>query len=583
LTGSHPVARRADAPEAAGRRWRLALILALALSVLYGVPDLRVAFGGPYVAQNDARQHVFWMERFRDPGLFPNDPMADYFQALAPPGFALLYRGAAALGVDPLVFSKVLPLALALVSAAYAFGLAGRILPSPAAAFASALLLSQASWLTDDLPSGSPHAFAVPLLTAFLYHLARRQRAACVVCLALQGLFYPHVLLVSCLTLVLWLFRIERGRLRLTRDRADLAFCAAGLAVALAVLLPYRSRAAAFGPTVTGDEARRLPEFLEGGRARFFDTQPARFWVYDLRSGLLAKLEWGGGGNHVYASLPMEAGFLLPALLAFPRWFPLAKRVSPAAGLLARLSLASLALFAAAHALLFRLHLPSRYSMYSARVILSVAGGIVIVVAADAAWRAISRSGGRPALRRVLAGLAALAVAVYAGAFFLQEPGGYYFVGRYPAVYRFFAAQPASIRIATLSLEADNLPVYSRRSVLVGRLNALPYQLGYYRPVRERAVDLLRAEYAEDPAELAAFVRRYRPDFFLVETDAFQAGWVRRAWVRQFHPLSDAIAARLERGGVPALARLLEPCARLEEGNLVVLDAACVAAGGTRK
>jgi hypothetical protein len=58
---------------------------------------------------------------------------------------------------------------------------------------------------------------------------------------------------------------------------------------------------------------------------------------------------------------------------------------------------------------------------------------------------------------------------------------------------------------------------------------------------------------------------------------------VRGTWIDQFHPLSDTIAERLDAGAVPALAQRLDACARLREGNLVVLDAGCVAANGSRR
>jgi hypothetical protein len=560
--------------------WAILFALALVLSLAYGLPDLRVAFSGPYVAQNDARQHVFWMERFGDPGLFPNDPIADYFQAIAPAGYALLYRAAAAVGLDPLVASKLLPLLLALVSAGYAFALTAWMLPSPAAAFLASLLVSQANWLTDDMPSGTPHAFAVPLLLAFLYHLSRRQRVAVIVCVALQGLIYPHVVLLSCVTLVLWLVRVEDGRLRLTRERKDRALCAGGLAVALAVVLPFKIAASRFGPTVTAEQARRLPEFLEGGRAQFFDLPPWQFWVSGRRSGFLAKIPWLGSA-YVHVSAALRAGFLLLVLVAARRHFPLASRMTSAAGLLLRLGFAAVLLFAGAHASLFRLHLPSRYSIYSLRVILSIAAGMAFAIAADGIWRRLPTGTPAAPARWVLGVAAGLVLAGFIIEPFSLKPAGSYFVGNYPGVYRFFAEQPKDVRIATFSLEADNIPVFSRRSVLVGRLNAVPYQLGYYLPIRSIALDLLRAEYAEDPGELARFVERYRPDFFLVESDAFAGSWVRRAWIRQFHPLSDEIAQSLDRGRVPALSRMLDSCAVLYERNLVVLKAACVARGGS--
>ena len=49
---------------------------------------LRQVFASPYLLADDVREHVFWMFRFADPRLFPHDSTADYFQSLAPGGFA---------------------------------------------------------------------------------------------------------------------------------------------------------------------------------------------------------------------------------------------------------------------------------------------------------------------------------------------------------------------------------------------------------------------------------------------------------------------------------------------------------------
>ena len=93
---------------------------------------LRQAFADEYVLADDVRQHVFWMFRFIDPKLFPNDPIADYFQSIAPPGFVALYRFFATLGIDPLLASKLIPFGLGLLTAGFLFGAALRILRSPA-------------------------------------------------------------------------------------------------------------------------------------------------------------------------------------------------------------------------------------------------------------------------------------------------------------------------------------------------------------------------------------------------------------------------------------------------------------------
>ena len=86
--------------------WQFWFIVTLVFAIGYGILALKKAFQGEWVVQDDARQHVFWMMRYVDPSLFPNDLIADYFQSVAPFGYSSLYRGAVALGFDPLVFNK---------------------------------------------------------------------------------------------------------------------------------------------------------------------------------------------------------------------------------------------------------------------------------------------------------------------------------------------------------------------------------------------------------------------------------------------------------------------------------------------
>ncbi|MEM9504455.1 MAG: hypothetical protein AAGA01_10925, partial [Cyanobacteria bacterium P01_E01_bin.43] len=69
--------------------------LSLVFAVYYGYLVLHSSFGATYVVQDDARQHVFWMQRWLDPALLPDDFMADYFAYQAPPGYKLLYQSAA--------------------------------------------------------------------------------------------------------------------------------------------------------------------------------------------------------------------------------------------------------------------------------------------------------------------------------------------------------------------------------------------------------------------------------------------------------------------------------------------------------
>ncbi|MBA2564762.1 MAG: hypothetical protein H0V09_04985 [Gemmatimonadetes bacterium] len=563
-----------------GGRWGTWYAAALAFAAACGLAGMAQAFRGPYVVQDDARQHVFWMARYLDPGLFPGDPIADYFQSIAPPGYAALYRAAATIGLEPLLASKLLPPLLGLAAAGFAFALVRRLLPDPVAAFLASVLLSAAIWSNDDLASGTPRAFAVPLLTAFLLVLVRRSAVGILAVIALQGLFYPQVLLVSGATLLLWLVHIERGRPRLSKARPDLALVAGALAVAVAMLLLFRSRSHGYGPILSAGAARRLPELVRGGRSEFFDVGFPGFWLTGDGSGLAPDL-FGRGG--------LQPALLIALLAALG--LPWAAHGSVhlrtgSMGLLARLGAASAGLFFAAHAVLFRLHLPSRYTTYSLRVGLAVAGGLALALARHRLGPKLSGSRSPAGRRsaRVVVDAAFVGIPTLLSALVLLKPDLGYVTGEAPAVYRHLTGQAPDARVASLSLEASNLPAFSRRAVLVSREHAQPYHTGYYEPFRRRARALLRAHYARDPAVLRRFLRHRRVDFLLVDRGAFDPAYLRgESWFSQFRPLSTRLATQLERGEPPALQREMSgSCRTVETAAVVLLDARCIAAGTPR-
>ncbi|NJN30140.1 MAG: hypothetical protein HC824_06635 [Synechococcales cyanobacterium RM1_1_8] len=272
------------------RRTRFCYFTAIAFSLCFSLLFYQQAFSAPFVIQDDARQHIFWMRRFLDPELFPNDLIADYFESVAPAGYSLLYRIAALLGFDPILFSKLLPLGLSLIAVSYCFGLSLTIFPLPVAAFSSALLLAQSLCFTDTLVSGIQKAFIYPFVCAFLYYLAQRRWLGTVISLVLLGGFYPQMVLIAAGTLALQLLVWQRQkwgwRLGWTGDRQTWRISLLGLGTAFAVLLPYALGDSGYGPVVSADQARQMPEFFKGGRARYFrDDNPGEYW-FGGRSGL---------------------------------------------------------------------------------------------------------------------------------------------------------------------------------------------------------------------------------------------------------------------------------------------------------
>lgn len=550
--------------------------LSLTFAAVYGLLALREAFSNPYIVQDDARQHVFWAQRFVDPALFPQDLIADYYRSLAPAGYAALYWAMAAVGISPELVSKVLPFFLGLATTAGCFAVSLELLPVPIAGFITSLLLNQNLWLKDDLASATPRAFLYPLFLAFLYCLMRRAVLPCLGVLVLLVLFYPNFMLIAAGVLLLQPLRWRSGQVRWSGNRQDALICLAGLAICCAGIVPYVLTSSAYGPAMTAAEARTMPEFLPGGRTQFFVTDPLQYWIWGSRGSLLPKA--------LFTPVTVLAGLFLPGLLRLGDRLPLAKQVQAGIMLLPQVLLVSCGWFLLAHVVLFKLYLPSRYTWHSFCIVLVLAAGVTLTLILDALLRSAAQRLASPAKRSWLPASLALSVSVLIGvalvfypSFVKKFPITYYLSGQAPALYQFFAQQPKDSLIASLSNEANNLPTFAHRPVLVSSEYALPYQVGYYRQIRQRAIDLIQAHYSSNAALVQAFTQQYNIRFWLLDQTAFEPGYLStNRWLKQFQPATNEAVLHLQQGVTPVLKQIIPRCTAYKDDYFVVLPASCV-------
>ncbi|MFM7423991.1 MAG: hypothetical protein ACKO7W_03170 [Elainella sp.] len=546
------------------RFWFMASLL---VAVAYGWVAFQETQLSPYMVHDDARQHLFWMRRFLNPQLFPNDLIADYFQSVAPWGFQGFYRAFALLGIDPLDLAKGVPLGVGLGCTVYGFGVCLQILPMPFAGFLTALLLNQMLWSHDDLASATPRAFMPLIFLAFLYYLLQRRLWPCLTAIVLEGLFYPQYVLVFAGILVL---RPWRRGLRLTNDRVERRFCLAGLLTAVLVLLPYMLWPSPYGPVITGAEARLLPDFASSGNSRFFLADPWLFWLSGSRSGLLPTLK----------PPLIGLGVLLPLLLKLPRRFAMARYLTPNLVILGQIALVAVGLFLLAHALLFRLHLPSRYTAYTLRLVLVLATALCLLLLVEAGLRWLQELP-VPFSRQLLVWGSLLCCAsllllypLYAE----QFPATGYLKGRAPALYAYLAQQPVDTMVASLLPEANNIPSFAQRSVLVAPEYALPYHQGYAQQFRQRVQDQIQAQYSPDRAAVGQFIQRYGISFWLISPDWLgedAAQQLKSQWVRQYPTAVATATANLQRGK-PWVQQRSDACTVLQGRGWRLLKADCL-------
>jgi hypothetical protein len=550
----------------------------LTLAAIYAALALGEAFSSEYVVQDDARQHVFWMMRFIDPTLFPNDPIADYFQSVAPPGYTTLYQIATYLGIPPLIFNKIVPFLLGLLTTAYTFGVSMQFLPLPFAGFCSAAILNLSLWMRNDLVSGTPRAFVYPLLLAFIYYLLKNQKLGVWVAIALTGLFYPQYVLLEAgvlIVLLLWVSAIERKFKHTT-------FFVGGLFISGLVLVPYIMTGNPFDPPITVAEAQKYPEFWVGGRNSFFDINLKEFWLFGERSGLIPKR----------TPAILWIGLVLPFLYRYSHLFSLTQKVTRKIAILIPIAISSLVLFLAAHAFLFKLHLPSRYTIHSSIVSMALISGITLAIVLEAILRwSFEKKARQNTLKRRLGVwvtvLSISAIVLYPLSL-EQFPRTSYQVGTNLDLYQFFKEQPQDILIASLEPETDNFPTFSQRSVLVAQEYSIAYHMGYYKQFRQRLLDLIKAQYSPSLEPTKQLIKNYGVDFFILNKSAFEPKYIlQNIWLNGLRisisangdELAESIQDSLEflqAGKIPALAYTLGTCSIYQTSSVLVLDARCI-------
>jgi hypothetical protein len=296
------------------------------------------------------------------------------------------------------------------------------------------------------------------------------------------------------------------------------------------------------------------------------------FWFTEQRSAITPR------PNQLFDPRYILLSLLLPGLLRLPQRLPLVQQVTTKVHDLGLILFASVGLYFAAHAVLFKLHLPSRYTQHSLRMVMAIAAGIVLTLLIDGLLR-WALSANHSVAKRTIALITLSAIALTLLAFpVLSQPRPRFIVGREPKLYEFFAQQPQDILIASLSTQANFLPSFSQRSILAAEEYGIVYHLGYYQQFRDRMLNLLRAHYSTNPDEVRRFTEKYSIDFWLLDKTAFKAKYFRaKAWIRQhYEPVTSEVIEALKRGTIPVLEQQIDRCTVLETQKHFVLQANCV-------
>lgn len=534
----------ADSRSDDRRLLALALLVSVLVIIVTGLRDIL----SPEEFPDDARQHVFWTYRFVDPEFFPDDPLVRFISSTRfdPWGYQAVFRLAAPI-LDPLVASKLLGVVLALGSTAIFFAVGRRIGGGPAGFFVA---IAAAATLNGLCLEGLPRSFGVPLVAGGALAVMSGRVRLLSASLVAAALAYPTALLSIGGLLPAALSRGLRSPLR---ESGDLFLrILPGLALAAVILwVSYGVVDREFiGPMVTRDEARAMPEFGPHGRNRFFLDDPVAFFLGENR--------YSRSSLHL---LETRRGILAGATILL---LLLRRRRAVVPGIAAWMLISSLALFAAAHVLLFRLYLPSKY------VYITIPAALAVILGATlGAAPRLSRLAAALARPRALATAAVIVTAAGIG-YSLSPARG--LEPDHRALIRYLRTLPKDVLLAGHPKTLDDVPLLCRRSVLANRELSLAWYRGHYDRCRERIEDSLRLLYAQTDAEVRAIRDRTGAYRRRITHAVVEKRWLVAQIAGRIHnPPFDALAETLRRRG-PSVFAATERRPVFENDRYAVFD-----------
>jgi hypothetical protein len=533
-----------DEPSSIMRRLQTAGLIALAIWALAAtvrvgiVPLLR-----DDLYQGDAAQHVFWTYRFIDPSLFPGDLSALYFSQphFASMGWRTLFRVGAP-WIDPQRLSEWIAILLVVPTLIMSWQI-GRQLAGQAGALAATACLIAVGGL-ELLAGGFARSFALPIVLAGVWCLLTRRVAWFGVVLLVAALFYaPTLLMLGALAVVNLALHVCRDRsLRPAALHAVTArqwvICVVGGVAGVGVIasnylgpLPDE-----VGSHYRVDEARAMPEYGKGGRTAFFRPWHIMYFHQSYAgTGLTTREALACGVALAVCGWRWRSS-------APPEWWAVL--------------LTSLALFAIAHAVLFYLYLPSRYTLY----MLPTFGCMALALVARE-W------GGRwvPVAVIVAAAIGATTQARQA----LRDGQRHTMPDGMEQALVWLQTTPTDTVIVAHPDDANHIPLRSRRSAFVNTEVSNAWHRAYYAEVKRRLGVSLQMCFESEWDAIDRLAQDNGIDLMLINQDRSTGA----GGIDYFPPLGDDIKPWIRRGAQSgfAISRIPRERIAFESGRIAVV------------
>jgi preprotein translocase subunit SecE len=523
----------------ADANWKTSLSLVVVAALTVYCAGHWASLTNRYVINDDVRQQLFWMQQWQDPELFRGDLLAEYSRNYVPWGVRLIYYAGAPL-MDPVQLSKVVTGILYVITAVLLFGL-GRYLRDDLTGLLLVGMFLVSTNFLFRISGGLSRAFAFPLLATYILCLAQRRLAAASFTILLQSLLNPYIMLLCLVTHCLYqarryavpLWHHMRG---ISLNHGDPRSSTTSLSRLFRVNLPVVAAVAvmalnyvvfadpSFGSLVSWTDMGDKIEYTEAGR---YPILPVPSLVDELKRPYWFMLPFRELGIFPYG---LAFSFFVGAISLYSLvvWIrrPEVVQVSRL-WVFVYLLAASVILYAVAYVLLMKLFLPRRYLEYSLAVFYAALFAIGLRVLVEMV------------VKKKTVVLLLLTVSVVVGVVRFQHVGIYDYSASAPLC-RFLAGVPKDSVVAGPPDLMDNIMTFAHRRVFVSFELSHTWYKRYWKTIKKRTFDLLRAYYAADPAEISRFAQDNHVDYLVVREKDFPPGDTRKGSIH-FEPFDSFV------------------------------------------
>lgn len=440
-----------------------------------------------YRIADDVFQATFWMNKFHNPQLFPDDIYMEYSRYLRPWGVKFVYFFLTYLW-DPILAGKILGLILFCLSAFLITKIG--LLETDNNLFYALIycfFFSTTPAVLCMFPGGLGRAFAFPLLFIFYIGLKNENYKIMSITIIAGSMFYPllYPLMLGLLFIYL-IFSSINGEKPNLRERSKIYFIISAIIFPLILLIiKYLTRPAFLGELMTKEEMLLNPLFYPGGRNSYFPFPPYRDY---LNKYLFTDF---------ITTLVVSAGIW--------RMFKLKTWKLPLITLLT-----CYILFELAKIFFIKLYLPERYPklLLTFLKIIFLAQGMISIVNVV-----------RPFFLKILyLIILPLCILLYPQNRIYPGIGNIRLMDvNIKKVCDYLKDKPSEVYIAAPPYSGDFISAFSEKKVLLKYELTQGWFKNYSQIISQRTLDFFKAYYSNNLEEIINFIHNYKPDYILVD------------------------------------------------------------------